>query len=67
MVVKGGGGGESQMGLVPASLRLEENKVILHYGDLAKFSQLCGLEADLNVLLPKIINGAKNCTLHSLI
>ena len=50
---------ESKIGLVPASLKLEENKVSLHYGDLAKFSQLCGLGADLNVLLSKIINGAK--------
>lgn len=50
---------ESQIGLIPASLKLDGNKVILHYGDLAKFVKLCGLEADLNLLLPKIISGAE--------
>lgn len=49
----------SQIGLIPASLKLDRNKVILDLGDLPKFVKLCGLEADLNLLIPKIISGAE--------
>ena len=50
---------ESQIGLIPASLKLEGNKISLNIGDLPKFIKLCGFEADLNLLLPKIIGNAE--------
>lgn len=50
---------ESQIGLIPSSLKLEGKVVSLHYGELAQFIRLCGLEADLNLVLPKIINGVE--------
>jgi hypothetical protein len=49
---------ESQIGLIPVSLKLDGNKISLNIGDLPKFIKLCGFEADLNLLLPKIINNA---------